>query len=349
MPYGTLTTFDTLATTQQSVIELGEDRVFAAIQTALDAHNQQYMESVQDLVEVTTDRRRRYGGPDSMTMQEADEFASPDAQKVSTGSDVEFPLRKYQVGQQWTRDYLRNVAASELAAQVTAIMDADIKNLHRQLKKAFFDPTNYTYEDRFVDHVDLAVKRLVNADSAIMPVAPDGTEFNGATHTHYLGTGSFANTDLTAGFATVNEHFLRGEIQIYIAGAQLAAVRAFSGFTKYLPESIVAGISSDHARGILDIQDTSNRAVGDFDGTEVWVKPWIPSNYVLFIHKSTPQKALCMRTRRNGSGVMEMVFENDNFPLRNKGFQREFGFGVYNRVAAACLKTNNATYSAPTL
>jgi hypothetical protein len=349
MAFGTLTSFETLATTQQSVVQVGEDRVWEALETALAAHNQQFQEAVMELAEPSTDRRRRYGGPDTMQMQEGDEFSTPDAQKVTSGSVVEFPLRKFQIGQQWTRDYLLNTTPGELAAQITAIMDADVQNLHLQLKKALFFPTNYTFEDRFVDHVDLAVKRLVNADGAIIPVAPDGTSFNGSSHTHYLGTAAFAAADLTAGVNTVNEHFLNGKVQIYIAKAQEGAVSGFTGFTKFLPNTLVAATNAISALGTLDVENTNNREIGDFNGSTVWVKPWIPSGYVLFIHKSPAQKALVWRTRRNGSGTLENVFENDNFPLRNKGFQREFGFGVYNRVAAAVLYTGGASYTAPTL
>jgi hypothetical protein len=154
---------------------------------------------------------------------------------------------------------------------------------------------------------------------------------------------------LTAGVNTVNEHFLNGEVQIYINRAQETTVGGFTGFTKYLPESLIAPTNAIAARAPLDVQNTSNRAIGDFNGVVVWVKPWIPSGYVLFIHKTTTQKVLVYRTRRNGSGNLENVFENDNFPLRNRGFQREFGFGCYNRVAAAVLDTAHSSYNAPTL
>lgn len=349
MAYGTLTTYDLLATTQQSVVEFGEDRVWEAIRTSLDAHNQQYREAVEEIAEVSTDRRRRYGGPDSMTMQEADEFSTPDAQKVTSGAVVEFPLRKYEIGNQWTRDYLLNATPAEVATQVTAMMDADIKNLHLQLKKALFVPTNYTYEDRFDDHVELAVKRLVNADGAIIPVAPSGATFDGSSHSHYIGTSNFVNTNLTTGVSTVNEHFLNGEVQIYIHQNQESTVNGFTGFTKYLPNTLIAPNNALAARESLDVQNTSNRAIGDFNGVQVWVKPWIPSGYVLFIQKRATQKALVMRTPRKGTGDFRNVFEYDNFPLHNKGFERKVGFGVYNRVAAAVLDTANSSYTAPSL
>src|SRR6266571_2505179 len=276
MAYGTLTTLDTLASLRAStglVVDIGEDVAWESIQAALDAHNQLLQESLTGFVDMTTDQLRRYGGPDNMVMEELDEFATPGAQKIAAGVTLGFPLKLFGGGLQWTRTALQNMLASELAAQATAMLDADIKNVHKQLKLALFTPTNYTFEDRRVAHVNLPIKALVNADSAPIPIAPDGTTFNGATHTHYLGTASCA--------------------------------------------------------------------------AEVWIKPWIPANYVVAVLVGSPQKALAMRTRMAGGGQLNLEFENEIWPLRSKGYSREFGFGVWNRVAAACLLTNNATYSAP--
>ncbi len=187
MVYGTLTRFDTLATAYNTTVaKFGEDLAWQAIQDALDAHNQQLNEAMGEFVESSTDRLRRYGGPDSMAMDELDEFATPDAQKISAGVTVAFPLKMYGIALQWTRLYFQNAMASEIAAQTVAAQDADIKAIHRELKKALFFTSNYTFLDRRVDGISLGVKALVNADGAAIPIAPDGTTFNGATHTHYL-------------------------------------------------------------------------------------------------------------------------------------------------------------------
>src|SRR5687767_15169342 len=105
MAHGTLSISDLLATTDQSVVRLGEDRVYEAIAQDLAAHNMIVQEDLMPLVEMTDDRRRRYGGTASMIMEEADEYGSPDAQKVGAGQNVEFPLRKPMAALQWTRDW----------------------------------------------------------------------------------------------------------------------------------------------------------------------------------------------------------------------------------------------------
>ena len=182
-----------------------------------------------------------------------------------------------------------------------------------------------------------------------IPLAPDGTSFNGATHTHYLGTSAFAAADLTSGVNTVNEHFLSGPVTIMINIAQEAAVRGFTGFTGRLPVSVIGTITSQQTVANLDVQNVTNRCIGDFNGCEVWVKSWIPSGYVLFLHSGNGDKALVKRTLEGDSGDLQLLFDLEEYPLRSKAMGRKFGFGVWNRLAAAVLYTGNATYSAPTI
>src|SRR6266702_734174 len=359
MPYGTLTTLDTLASLRAAsgnVAEIGEDVAFASIEAALQAHNQLLQESLTGFVDQTTDRLRRYGGPDTMTMEELDEFGTPSTQKISAGATLGFPLKFFGGALQWTRLFFQNATGAELAAQVEAMMDADIKNMHKQLKLAMFTPTNSTFEDRRVDHVNLPMKALVNADSAPIPIAPDGTTFNAATHTHYFGastvwtgspTGASLATDLTTVTNTVIEHFLTGGIQILINAAQEVNVRAATGFNPYYDPRLVPSVNQTNAMGDLDVMNITNRAIGVFGAGEIWVKPWVPPNYVVAVLVGSPQKALVMRTRNAGSGDLQLLFDNEIYPLRSRAYGREFGFGVWNRVAAAVLNTSNTTYTAP--
>src|SRR5689334_8799301 len=93
--FGTLSTLDTLLSIRQSVLEFGEDRAWESIAIALAAHNAQVDEMLGDLVEKTTDARRAYGSADAKTMQELDQYGQGDAQKVTAGVAVDFPLRRY--------------------------------------------------------------------------------------------------------------------------------------------------------------------------------------------------------------------------------------------------------------
>src|SRR5260221_503068 len=93
MAYGTLQILDTLAANRTFIANYGEDNAYRAIQQYLDAHNEIVGMMLTDLADDTTDRLRRYGGVDTMTMIEGDEFSTPDVQKVLPGVNVGFPLR----------------------------------------------------------------------------------------------------------------------------------------------------------------------------------------------------------------------------------------------------------------
>jgi hypothetical protein len=355
-PYGTLSSLDLLATSFQTVAQIGENRAFEAIETALKAHNRIVNEMVADIVDVTTDRTRVYGTAQAMGMDELDEYGTADAQKLSPGIICGFPLRHFGASIQWTRNYFKRATGQELAGQVTGLMDADAQQVIRQIKKAIFTPTNYTFDDRLVNHlnqIQLSVRAFINADGLAMPVGPNGEIFNGSTHNHYLGTASFADADLAALLNTVLEHYARGEARIYINQAQETAVRGFTpNFQQYYDGTVIVGDNITRGRGILDTVQVFNRAIGTYRGAEVWVKPWMPAGLIFCFLKGVP-KPLVWRNpdfiRGNDVNALQLVFEDEAHPLRAKGYERDFGVGVWNRTNGAVLDTAHATYTAPTL
>jgi hypothetical protein len=356
MAYGTLSTLDSLAATQQSIAAYDEDRAWDQISVALEAHNRHMAEMVASLVEVTTDRQRRYGSAASKTMQELDQFGQPQVQKVTAGVTVGFPLRLYGDALQWTRKFLQTPgSAAQIAAEITAMMDADRRNVIYQIKRALFNPINYTFDDVLVDNVQLPVKRLVNADSADIPLGPNGETFNGASHTHYLYTAGTALVagDLTGLVDTVLEHHNTGVIRVYINQAQETAVRQLGGFSAILDARLLVGpgVTTTYGRGDLDVMNPYDRAIGYYGAAEIWVKPWVPSGYLLAVAEDIGMSALAMRVR-DGFGQLQLIYEDESHPLRARSYEREFGVGVWTRTAAAVLFIDAGgagSYIAPSL
>lgn len=350
MAYGTLNTLDTLAASQQSIAAYGEDNAFTAIQAALEAHNNIMRDTMSALVDTTSDRQRRYGGPDNMSMDEVDEFGRGDAQKLAAGVTLGFPLRLFDVTVQWTRKFFQNKSAAELAVQFTAVMDAHRKRVVREVKKAVFTPTNTTgYIDRLIDNVALNLKALANADSAAIPIGPNGEVFDGSTHTHYLArVAALAASDVSAVLNTVREHFATGNEYLYINQAQEAAIRAMTAnFTAYVDARIIPASTVQTAQGSLPPFNLYNRPIGIFDGAEVWVKPWVPANYMLAWIDTI--KPLVLRTRQGGSPDLVIAAEDEAYPLRAKTLEAEFGVGVWQRVGMAVLFVGGTSYVTPTI
>lgn len=348
--YGTLTIADLLAVTQQSVIQFDEARVFDAIDSYLMAYNMITDQMLGDLVERTTDRYVGQGGVALLDMEELDEFGRADAQKVTPGTALGLPLRQYGGALQWTRKFMENATPAELAGQITAMTTADQLNVQRQIKKALFLSSNYTFVDKLVDRVPLPVKRLVNADSFAIPSGPNGETFTASSHTHYIArVSTLAASDVSAVISTVAEHYNSGQVMLYINQAQESAIRGFtSNFTGYVDARIIPANGSTVARGVLDQSNVYNRAIGVFDQAEVWVKPWVPASYMFAWVMGQP-KPLALRERRTGSGAFKLDYDNEQYPLRAKQYGREFGIGVRNRVNGGVLYVGNTSYADPTI
>ena len=92
-----------------------------------------------------------------------------------------------------------------------------------------------------------------------------------------------------------------------------------------------------------------NRAIGIFGGAEVWVKPWMPANYI-FIWDAGSDKPVVIRQRAGGSQPgLRIAGENDAFPLHAQYMEAEFGAAVWNRTNGVMLYFGDTSYSDPTL
>lgn len=347
--YGTMTLTDLLNTRSQNVVEYGENRLYEQITMLLDEHNALVAEQMAELVEFGEDDLIGTGGPAEMAFFPLDEYGTPDAQKVATGANLGFPLRGYGGALQWTRLYFLNATVADVAAQVSAMMTADIRNVQTVLRTALYTPTNYTFTDvRTTKRASLPVKALANADSFPIPIGPNGETFDASTHTHYLTESGLTATGLSAAVATVRQHYSSGEIRVVIAAAQESAVRGLVGFYPYVDARIRQALNAEYAMGMnLDVANPYNRAIGLFDGAEVWVKPWAVPNYLLVIRRAG-RKVLRYRRRNASAGTLQLVYEDETHPLRARVYEREFGIGVQDRIGAAVHFIGHASvYSAP--
>lgn len=350
--YGTYSLSDLLAA-QVPVVAFGEDNAFQAISDALAAHNRITNGMLADFVDTTTDQLRRYGGPASMQMVPVDEYGRADAQKIPAGSNVGFPLRGYQVSLQWTRWAMAAMRTDELAAQFTAAADADVKNVQLLLKTAIFNSANSTFIDKLVNGLALPVKAFLNADSAPIPLGPNGEVFTASTHTHYLGVatgGTPLVTEVTALIETVIEHYAVGQPKLYINRAQEAAVRAFTGFQAYYDNRVTVANNITFGNAPLNPIALYNRPIGILDGAEVWTKPWIPASYA-FAFMDNGMKPLAMREPKDLPSGLQLKADNETFPLRAQTMERLTGVAVWNRANGAVLDmtTGSSTYTIPTV
>jgi hypothetical protein len=352
MPYGTLSISDLLATTTQSIAQGGpgyERAIWQVFENSLAAHNRIMNELLGEFVMRTTERLVGVGGVSTMQMDDLEEFGTPHAQKVAPGENMGFPLRLAGLALQWTLTYFKVATPADIAGVMIAAQDADRLRVTRDIKRAIFTATNTSFVDvRTKDKPTLPVKALANADGMSVPVGPNGETFVAATHNHYLGTASLTAADLLALITTVAEHYTANDIQVVINVAQEAAVRALAGFNAFVDARIVQSQTTVYAEGAYNLYQYNNRDIGIFNGATVSVRPWAIPSYIFAYNREAPP-ILAMRERSEGSGDFVMSYEDEDHPLRSKGFEREFGIAPRNRWAAAVLYTANATYASPTI
>ncbi len=345
---GTYDVRDLLAVRNQTVTEFGEERAYEIVRDEIAAHNARYQEMAGALMTVTTERLLPYGGSgNSDEMDEVDEYGRVRTQKTDYAvGTVGLPLRKYAFAAGYTREFIRLRTPAQLAEVTLNSQAADVKLLYREIRKALFVPTNYTWRDIFVDRVELNVKRLLNADGSSVP-AYEGTEFNGATHTHYLGSAAWSNAAVDASIATVREHGYTGEIRVRIAAENYGDIAALSKFMAAPKELIQYNTAQDLA--IVPGQGgrpDNNRIVGVWDGQYyIETKPWVPQNYT-YTHDINGPRPLAFRVLPNINGLY-LAAQIDSYPLRAEYFERYFGIGVAERTNGAVTRMNSATYAPP--
>jgi uncharacterized protein YciI len=349
------------------------DDVWTAVDAFLTAHNKLVAEQLDMFCDPIDMRLMRYGNPSTKSMQEVGEYGIAQGQKGRGGSEIGFPIRRYMNALAWTSQYMKMTTAKDFAGEVTAMATADKRVIARELQRALYLSTNYTYYDHMYDNAALPIRRLVNGDSNALPVGPNGDIFTASSHTHYLArVSTFAQSDLSGALDHVTEHFNDGEAIIILNSAQEAAVRAFADFVPYEYIGVTPDVTTDRALGTtINAFQTYNRKIGVFRGADVWVKPWSIANYILVLVTNTGQeKVLGLRTpsaysngnlgaalpsilngkaSTPGLGDLVVVSENDDYPLYAKQYERVFGFGVRNRVAAAVLYVGGTSYTDPTI
>ena len=350
-PIGTYTLSDLRTHRFTSAVEFGLDNINQILQRDLAAHNAIVAELLGELCERTTDKQRVYGASIDGDMVEVDEFARSATKKPAVGSGVGFPLRNYQYPVGWDERWIKRATVAELAERALAAESAHRKSQRREIKKALFLAANYTFRDINSSPIaDLAVKRLVNADSMAIPNAPDGTTFNAASHTHYLATATLTTAGLTAAINTVIEHGFGERIVAAFNYADAATVMALSGFVPATDYRVIAANNAATTRDTTNPASLFDRFLGIYGAAEIWVKPWAIANYAFIWDIASAMKPLVLREDTvPGFQGLRLAAQLDTYPLYAQYFEAMFGLGVWNRTNGAAYQFSNATYVDPTI
>lgn len=338
-----------LANKQTTAETFGLDTIAETFAADLAAHNRLMDEIVSEIADVTDDRQRLAGTSDSGEMVQVDEYGRSQTQRPAVGQTVGFPLRLYQFAIGWTRKALQQRSVADVALNFQNAQKAHRKGVLREVKKAIYLSANYTFLDKLIaPQISLAVKRFVNADSASIAEGPNGETYNGATHTHYLGSATLTAAAVLSLVNTIVEHGIGGGTpKLAISATDRTAFEALTGFKPY-PDPRINYIATDQNRTTIELNRLDDLAIGTFAGAEAWVKPWAIANYVAGYVANAAVKPLVLRTR-NGNNNLQIAAEIKLYPLQAEYMEAEFGAAVWNRTAGGVLYFANATYADPTI
>lgn len=346
---GTFSVDDLLAVRYASAAEFGADKIFDALKNDLAFYNGMVTEQMGIMAEVLSEQSRVYGGSTLHKMVQVDEFGKAASQKAFVTSDVSFPLRLFSSSIGWTSKYAEIATPAEMASEYLAVRGGHSYEITRQIKKAIYANTNYTFVDKLTNGVSLGVKRFVNADSATIPDY-NGVSFDGASHTHYAARiSTLAASDITTLVSNVTEHGHTRGLMLVIALADKATVAALGSPYVALGNAVIAYNNTDTTKMMLDNSDLNNQMIGFWGDIPVWVKPYAVANYILCI-SGDGEKPLGFRQRAQSSlQGLRLVAEIPGYPLVSKSFEAEFGVGVNCRTAGAVLYIGNTTWADATI
>lgn len=341
-----------LAVRFQSAAAFGLSTIQQVLEADIAAHNMLVQQMLAELCELTTDAQRIYGTSADGEMIEVDEFGRAPTQRSLPGATCGFPLRLFQYNLGWTKKWLSTHTPYDMAIAVQGGEQAHLRAIQREIKRAIFLSSNYTWNDYLVNKVDLGVKRLLNADGAKIPNGPNGETYAGASHTHYTAEASLTAANLTASINTTIEHGHGGGVKTAIARADEATVRALTGFVGYLDARVIAATNAQSATPnlTLDVSRLDNRPIGVFAGSEIWVKPWAIQNYAFTWDAASPNKTLAFR-QRDGNALqgLQIAAEWDDHPLYAQFMEAEFGVGVWTRTNGSVHYFGGGSYTDPTI
>ena len=331
----------------QTVQTFGVEEFAASVQRELAAHDMNVRDMLAEIASPAPDRLWPGAVGSTKEMFEADEGSQVPTQKISGGYNMGAPLKKRQISVGWDREFFRRTTVGQMAAELRACEEAHVLMLYRDVRRALFHSSNYTFKERYQDPlIDIPVKRLANADSLPIENGPNGETFNAATHSHYLGSATLTAAAVQSTINTVLEHRVTGGLRIVIAQADRTAFEALVGFKAY-PDPRIQYVATDQNRQTINLERMNNLAIGTFGAAEVWVKPWGIANYVLVYDAAGP-RPLAYR-QREGDLALNLAGQFEAFPLHTDFLEAHYGFGVRYRTAAAILYFANATYADPVI
>lgn len=322
-----------------------------AIQKTLDytnARNEVYRSRISTDVSMA---KEWYEMPGGGTLQDIDEHDNPLPRVQLSAYDVAFPIRGGgdATGTDRISRALMTFNDANRAVQQATLAD---KRWHINYKiAALLRNTSYPFLDRtrrtFQGAGSLTIQPLANGDST-QYINNEGSGIGADNHyLNLVGAITSTNNPFPQIYDELVEHAeMPGEVDVYVARDLVTAIEGMTQFHEPRDPNITYGSGeSTVARGDKGIGD---RYIGYVNECNIIRMNALPAGY-MFAHNRDMKP---LGYRQYPAASVQGLFQETHSPDGNHmetRFLRYGGYGVRNRVAAAVMQVNAASYTAPTL
>jgi hypothetical protein len=275
-------------------------------------------------------------------------------------------FRDYDVALRASWRFLRGATAEQITAQVTRVLDGDVRNVTGTILNRLFNPV--------VEENDWQINcyGLWSADMTPPPYL--GKTFDG-THTHYLVSNSTVidSQDIEQMIRHVKEHGYgtrQGSQMLILAhpdDVQLASMTAWRAGVEYrtggplpmydfIPSALMpAWISDEQIHGPIPAPDYYGLEVhGSYADAKLIQSQFVPLGWVAVVASGGPNSdhnPIALREHVNPAYQgLRHIPGNGPYPIQDSFFARGFGVGTRHRGAAVvCKIAASGSYSAPVI
>ena len=337
----------------------GQAVIYTAIQEHLARVNEDVNSAISIFVsEMSGNHKERWKNPGGGFLQDLGQNPQAQAAAVKTtgGWDVAYPLTEYgaQIAQSRVTNAYMTVA--DLDRHVSGVVEQNVRTIRKLVQSALLFSSQETFVD--INWGSLAIEPLANGDTVTYPpVIGSGSD---ATEDHYLESGytsaniSDTNNPYVTIAADLNHHFGKSQgndnIAVFINSAEVAVTQALTNFVEVTDRFVIPGTQTSRLTGL----PTSHpgRVIGRTDGCWVIEWDWMPSGYMLGIYLDA-DAPLKMRIDPAAVGLgsgLQLVAEDENYPIQSSHWSHRTGFGAGNRLNGVAMElSTGGTYTDPTI
>lgn len=353
----------------QTVDGVDLNGIWAEFQQTVQVKNAQRQSLIDFLVYSVTnpvDTVPQFGA--GTDFEVASEFGVPKGARTEAEYfQMGFAFEWYDVAGRFTWKYLAEATAAQIESVHQSILEADNRNVFREVMSTLFDDTNRMAD---IKGQSYNVYALYNGDGTVPP-AYKTTTFDG-THTHYLVSGAAVvdSGDVDDLQNAIEEHgYIRSsgvDLVLMVNKQEGDVIRQFraianGGTAKYdfipaqgtpsllQPRDMV--LAPGQTRPAASLRGLE--VIGSYGNFTVVQEDYIPAGYMVAFGtggSASLTNPIGIREHSNPAlrGLRLVKGRSNDYPLQDSYYQRGFGTGIRQRGGAAVMQIAAAgPYTAP--